>query len=124
MKNFTYYQPGTADAVVGLLDGTWGKTEILGGGTDLLDLQKEYVAQPDKVVSITAIKDLSGIKIEKGSVTIGAATKLAEIAEHSELRKLFPCADDGVWRDRWTADSQHGHHRRQSGATQPLLVLP
>ena len=46
MKNFTYYRPKTAQEAVDLLDNKWGSTELLAGGTDLLDLQKEYVAQP------------------------------------------------------------------------------
>jgi xanthine dehydrogenase YagS FAD-binding subunit len=100
MKNFTYYRPETAAEAVALLDTKWGKTELLAGGTDLLDLQKEYVAQPEKVVSLTGIKGFSGIEVlgkEKGEkdgnrtvVTIGAGTKLAEIAEHKELRSRFP----------------------------------
>lgn len=90
MKNFTYYRPTTAEQAVALLDGTWGKTELLGGGTDLLDLQKEYVAQPEKVVSLGGIKPLRGIEVSKNQVTIGAGTTLAEIAEHQELRKLKP----------------------------------
>jgi CO/xanthine dehydrogenase FAD-binding subunit len=45
MKNFTYYRPATAEQAIGLLEAEeWGKTELLAGGTDLLDLQKEYVA--------------------------------------------------------------------------------
>jgi xanthine dehydrogenase YagS FAD-binding subunit len=90
MKNFTYYRPSTAEQAVGLLDAQWGTAELLAGGTDLHDLQKEYVAQPDKVISITGIGDLAGIKVEGDTVTIGAGTKLAEIAEHADLRKLFP----------------------------------
>jgi xanthine dehydrogenase YagS FAD-binding subunit len=90
MKNFTYYQPKTSEQLVGLLDKKWGTTEILAGGTDLLDLQKEYVAGPEKVVSLSGISDLVGIRIDKGKVTIGAGTKLAAIAEHAELRKQFP----------------------------------
>lgn len=90
MKNFTYYRPSTAEQAVGLLDAKWGTAELLAGGTDLHDLQKEYVAQPDKVISVTGIGDLAGIKVESETVTIGAGTKLAEIAEHADLRKLFP----------------------------------
>jgi xanthine dehydrogenase YagS FAD-binding subunit len=90
MKNFTYYRPATVEQAVGLLDAKWGTTELLAGGTDLHDLQKEYVAQPDKVISLGGIGELAGIKMEGDTVTIGAATKLAEIAEHAELRKLFP----------------------------------
>src|SRR5215470_11275682 len=90
MKNFTYYRPKTAEEAVGLLDGKWGTTELLAGGTDLLDLQKQYVAQPDKVISLSGIKDVVGFEIGNGKVTIGAATKLADIAEHADLRKQFP----------------------------------
>src|ERR1700730_15975208 len=98
MKNFTYYRPQTAEEAVGLLDDKWGKTELLAGGTDLLDLQKDYVAQPDKVVSLGGIKALEGISIsphsggvdEIGSPVIGAATKIAEIAAHELLRKHLP----------------------------------
>ena len=62
MKNFTYYRPKTAQEAVDLLDNKWGKTELLAGGTDLHDLQKEYVAEPDKVVSLGGVAALSGIE--------------------------------------------------------------
>ena len=90
MKNFTYYRPKTAEDAVGLLDSKWGTTELLAGGTDLLDLQKEYVAQPDKVISISAISGLADIQEARSAYVIGAGTKLAAIAEHADLRKRFP----------------------------------
>src|SRR5437879_1568736 len=90
MKNFTYYRPTTAEDAVGLLESKWGATELLAGGTDLLDLQKEYVAQPDKVISIAAIPGLADIKAAGGAYVIGAGAKLAAIAEHAELRKRYP----------------------------------
>lgn len=90
MHNFTYYRPRTAAEAVGLLDTRWGGVELLAGGTDLLALQKEYIAQPDKVVSLTGIADFDTIKMNPDQVVIGAGTKLAAIAEHPELRKRFP----------------------------------
>src|SRR5947209_17128897 len=95
MKNFTYYQPTTAEQAVGLLANQWGTTELLGGGTDLLDLQKEYIAQPDKVVSITGIKDpgFAAVTVPTDAgqaVKIGAGVKLADLAGHKELQKMFP----------------------------------
>jgi xanthine dehydrogenase YagS FAD-binding subunit len=90
MKNFTYYRPTTAEQAVGLLADRWGGTELLAGGTDLLDLQKEYIAQPDKVVSLSGIADLAKITVGDGKVTIGAGAKLADIAAHKELRRLAP----------------------------------
>jgi xanthine dehydrogenase YagS FAD-binding subunit len=96
MKNFTYYRPTTVEQAVGLLGNKWGPAEILAGGTDLLDLQKEYVAQPDKVVSVTAIKELAGIKAEGGAITIGAATKLADIAADAGLKKSATALTDAA----------------------------
>jgi xanthine dehydrogenase YagS FAD-binding subunit len=90
MKNFTYYRPKTVQQAISLLDSKWGSVELLAGGTDLLDLQKEYVAQPDKVISLTGIDGLAGCDVGQDSVKIGAAIKLADLAEHAELRKLFP----------------------------------
>ncbi|MCS7168131.1 MAG: xanthine dehydrogenase family protein subunit M [Gemmatales bacterium] len=104
MKNFTYYRPLSLEAAVALLDTRWGTTELLAGGTDLLDLQKEYIAQPDKVVSLTFIQDPVFTRIEvpqilpgtKPTVSIGAAVKIADIAEHAELKHLFPALTDAA----------------------------
>src|SRR5262249_16183469 len=86
MKNFTYYKPTTAEQAVGLLDARWGPTELLAGGTDLLDLQKEYIAQPDKVVSLGGIAALAGITVDRGGkVTIRARPNLADIPPHPPL---------------------------------------
>src|SRR6516225_9836957 len=90
MKNFTYYRPKTAEEAVGLLDAKWGTTELLAGGTDLLDLQKEYVAQPDKVISLRDVGNLAYIGMAKPGFVIGAGTKLTEIAEDKDVRKRFP----------------------------------
>jgi xanthine dehydrogenase YagS FAD-binding subunit len=90
MKNFTYYRPSTPEQAVALLEDRWGNTELLAGGTDLLDLQKEYIAQPSRVVSLNGIAALSGIQVEgepPRAVRLGAATRLADIAAHPLLRQ-------------------------------------
>jgi xanthine dehydrogenase YagS FAD-binding subunit len=96
MKNFTYHQPATLQLALPLLDEQWGKTELLAGGTDLLDRQKEYVSQPDRVVSLTALggafREISSIAPPGAfppSVTIGAGAKLVDIAE-SKLLAAYP----------------------------------
>jgi xanthine dehydrogenase YagS FAD-binding subunit len=93
MKNFTYFRPTSVDQALALLDESYGATELLAGGTDLLDLQKEYVAQPDKVVSLTGIKELAGIGAMRGvpeeALRIGAGTTLADIAAHEIVKGQF-----------------------------------
>lgn len=90
MKNFTYFRPTTAEQAVGLLEARWGNTEMLAGGTDLLALQKNYIAQPARVVSLNGIAGMRTINVGQRSVTIGAGVTLAMIADHADLRRLFP----------------------------------
>src|ERR1043165_4042131 len=90
MKNFTFYKPKTPEKAVSLLEARWGNTEMLAGGTDLLALQKEYIAQPAPVVSLTGIAGLRTLMVGPKSVTIGAGLTLAAIAGHADLRRLFP----------------------------------
>lgn len=90
MKNFSYYRPVTPAQAVDLLDDKWGTTELLAGGTDLLDLQKEYIAQPDKVISLRDVRSLSGVQAMPTSLTIAAGTTLAEIAANTVIRNQFP----------------------------------
>lgn len=90
MKNFTYYRPKTAEEAVALLDNKWGTSELLSGGTDLLDLQKEYIAQPDKIVSLRDVRGMPGIVSTPKNLTIAAGTTLAEIAADTNVRRCFP----------------------------------
>jgi xanthine dehydrogenase YagS FAD-binding subunit len=92
MKNFTYYRPKTAQAAVALLDAKWGTTELLAGGTDLHDLQKDYIAQPDKVVSLADLTDprISAIEQTRAGVRIGAAVKVSDLAANERVKSGFP----------------------------------
>jgi len=90
MKNFTYFRPTTAEQAVALLEARYGNTEMLAGGTDLLSLQKQYIAQPGRVVSLNAIPGLKTVTVGAKSVSIGAGVTLATIAGHADLRRLFP----------------------------------
>jgi xanthine dehydrogenase YagS FAD-binding subunit len=90
MKSFAYYRPTSTKQAVALLESKYGTVELLAGGTDLLDLQKDYIAQPTKVVSLTGIPALAGIKAGPNGTRIGAGTKLVDIAEHPRLRQDYP----------------------------------
>src|SRR5262249_15080613 len=72
----------------------WGNTELLAGGTDLHALQKDYIAQPVRVVSLGGIKGLSGVEVDGQNparwVKIGAGTRLADIAADRQLQQRFP----------------------------------
>ncbi|MFO0877191.1 MAG: FAD binding domain-containing protein [Gemmataceae bacterium] len=88
MDNFTYYRPKSAELAVALLDEKWGTAELLGGGTDLLSLQKQYIARPRKVVSLATVPGLDKIEQSRGwpmTIKIGAGVKLATLAASQAL---------------------------------------
>lgn len=90
MKAFAYQSPATIDEAVSALGNEWGATDVLAGGTDLLALMKDGVATPEKVVNVKDIKELAGIEIGNGQITIGATAKLAEIGSHATIQKHLP----------------------------------
>jgi xanthine dehydrogenase YagS FAD-binding subunit len=60
------------------------------GGTDLLGCLREKVFTADKVVSLSRLKDLKGIREDGGGLRIGALTTLSEVAESPQVKKLYP----------------------------------
>ena len=90
MKNFAYFRPTSPEQAVALLENRWGNTELLAGGTDLIDLQKEYVAQPGRVVSLSGVAGLQTVQIGDKEASVGAGVSLATLAAHVELRRNFP----------------------------------
>jgi xanthine dehydrogenase YagS FAD-binding subunit len=89
MKSFEYAAPKSLKDAVALLSDTWGHTEILAGGTDLITSLKQRVTQPTRVVSLRNIKELKGIKGKRGGLSIGATTTLAELVDNKDVRKNF-----------------------------------
>jgi xanthine dehydrogenase YagS FAD-binding subunit len=94
MKNFSYFRPRTAEQAVGLLDAKWGTSELLAGGTDLVSLQKEYVAQPDKVISLAGLpasfRSITVLAKDPAILVLGAGVKLAELAASADVKKHAP----------------------------------
>jgi xanthine dehydrogenase YagS FAD-binding subunit len=60
------------------------------GGTDLLGCLRENVLTVAKVVSISNIKELKGIREEGGGLRIGALSTIAQVAESPLVRKFYP----------------------------------
>jgi xanthine dehydrogenase YagS FAD-binding subunit len=90
MKTFEYATPGTLEEAIALLGSSWGETEILAGGTDLITSLKQQITNPKRVVSLKRVKGLSGIKSDRQSVRIGAMTPLAEVAGNKTVATQLP----------------------------------
>ncbi len=88
MFNFELVNPKTLESVPALLSRKWGETMLLAGGTDVLDMLKERLARPQRLINLKSIPGLSYIKAGDG-LEIGALTTIAEIAENAEVRQNY-----------------------------------
>jgi xanthine dehydrogenase YagS FAD-binding subunit len=96
MQAFEYATPTTKEQAVQALAASWGTTEVLAGGTDLLSLMKEYVSTPTRVVDLKGVKELYGVAPKGGGLRIGALVTLDELAEHATVKKHYPALVDAA----------------------------
>ena len=98
MKAFTYVNAtNEKEAVAALASAQRGRLLPMAGGMDLLGLMKDYIVSPDRVVSIKGLDQT--IAAGDGGLRIGAAVKIADLAEHAAARKQYPAlvtAAEGV----------------------------
>ena len=81
---FDYARAGSADEAVGLLAEHGDDAKLLAGGHSLLPLMKLRLAQPAMLIDVGRLTELSYIRDDGGTVSIGALTRHHDV-EHSEL---------------------------------------
>jgi carbon-monoxide dehydrogenase medium subunit len=89
MYDFAYHKPGSVADAVKLL-GADGDAKAMAGGQTLIPTLKQRLARPSAVVDLSAIKDLTGISVSGGKVTIGAMTRHVDVASSAEIKKALP----------------------------------
>ena len=85
---FDYKKASTVDEAIAVLSGGEGK--ILAGGHSLIPAMKLRLSQPAKLVDISGIDALKGIREENGEIVIGAATTHATIAKNKLVQNKLP----------------------------------
>jgi len=73
MYDTSYHRAANVDDATAKL-GAADDGKYLSGGMTLLPTMKQRLAAPSDLVDLGGIADLKGIKVEGGSVTIGAMT--------------------------------------------------
>lgn len=89
MKPFNHINATSVDEAVAALKD---HNMVIAGGTDLLGTLKDNILEnyPKTVVNIKSIPGLEYIKEEDGVLKIGAATRLADIADHPVVKEKYP----------------------------------
>jgi xanthine dehydrogenase YagS FAD-binding subunit len=93
MNKFAFVDCMTVDEALGQLGE--GAT-IKAGGIDLLDLMKDDVVSPSKLVNIRNVASLRGINAGKDGLRLGPLSTLSEIADHPEIRKSYTALADAA----------------------------
>ena len=93
MNKFAFVDCKTVDQALGQLgDGAIVKA----GGIDLLDLMKEDIISPPRLVNIRNVDSLRGITISTDGLHLGPLSTLSEIASHPEIQRSYSALADAA----------------------------
>jgi xanthine dehydrogenase YagS FAD-binding subunit len=87
MNPFIYARADDAQNAVSLAGASAG-AKYLGGGTNLVDMMRETIERPDRLVDVTGLSQTIEVRSD-GSVMIGAAVKNTALAADRNIRKSF-----------------------------------
>ena len=87
MKSFNYHSAKDSKEATILSSSA---SAFLAGGMTTIPSMKLGMATYKDIIDIKNIKKLSGINVSRKSVTIGATTKHAEVANSKEIKKAIP----------------------------------
>jgi xanthine dehydrogenase YagS FAD-binding subunit len=100
MEAFEYASPKSVQDAVRLLGSTWGGTEVMAGGTDLISAMKDRVVNPKRVVSLKNVKVLDHIQGgPREGLRLGALVTIRQLLDLPQAGQEYPGlvqAADGV----------------------------
>ena len=96
LPRFGVTSPETVEEAASLLAELGDRAVVLSGGTDLLPNLKRRQHGVETVISLGRLDELEGIRIEDGTVHIGARTTLREIGSSDSVPPVVAHAATGV----------------------------
>jgi aerobic carbon-monoxide dehydrogenase medium subunit len=85
-----YERATSVQNAIELLERYGPETRLLAGGHSLLPMMKLRLANPERLIDINELAELSYIREEGGEVRIGAMTRHRELLESELLARHFP----------------------------------
>ena len=100
------------------------QAKFIAGGTNLLDLMKENVERPARLIDITHLPlRTRARRPTDGGLRIGALVPNTDLAYHPLVERRYPLLAQRHPGRRLAATAQHGHDRRQPDAAHALRLL-
>lgn len=88
MRKFDYYRAVSLNEAVKA--GVSSGARFVAGGTNLIDLMKEGVELPERLVDITRLPLNDVQELPEGGLRLGALVSNAQVAEHPLVRERYP----------------------------------
>jgi xanthine dehydrogenase YagS FAD-binding subunit len=99
MQSFEWVSPASVEQAAELLSADDARGPVLAkaGGIDLLDLMKEGILKPSRLVNLRAIPGLDQVRLDgKQGLELGALVTLARIASHPGIRRSYGALADAA----------------------------
>jgi len=95
MRNFTYTRAESPQEALTLIS-THANAKFLGGGTNLVDLMRENIEQPDALIDVTRLPAKGIAESADGGISIGAEVRNTALANHPLIRQRYPLLSQAI----------------------------
>ncbi|WP_176511485.1 FAD binding domain-containing protein [Pseudomonas faucium] len=93
MTPFSYHKPASVGEALHLATP---HSRFIAGGTNLVDLMKENVVRPERLIDITGL-GLDGVQpTASGGLLIGALVSNADLAWHAQVEQHYPLLSEAI----------------------------
>lgn len=113
---FELSAPVTVQEALSLLQRYGPDAMLVAGGTDLLPNMKHGLRAPRQLVSLAGVRELGGISLDAGGLTLGAMAALDGVAAHPDVRAYARALAEA-------AAAVGGPHHRRMGTLGGNLCL-
>jgi aerobic carbon-monoxide dehydrogenase medium subunit len=92
--HFEYERATSVDHALALLAKFGPESRLLAGGHSLIPMMKLRLAQPETLIDINDLTELSFLRVTAGELRIGSMTRHAELLAAAEAGRYFPILHD------------------------------
>ncbi len=89
-RRFQYHSPRTLGDALVMLEKYGEEAKVLAGGQSLIPMMKLRLLQPEHVIDLNNIPDLSYIEDRRGSIAIGALARHSDLERSPLIREKLP----------------------------------